>query len=115
MFAGRECARALALMSTKVQDCSADVADLAPDKLKTLSDWEDKFQGKYAVVGSLAGSGADAAPFQGQADEIREALEAARPPAPAGAGRAPLLTALAALAVAGVALLVAYSASRNVG
>ena len=53
MFAGKECARALALMSTNVEDCNGRVADLDPEKKAILRDWQRKFLGKYPVVGAI--------------------------------------------------------------
>ncbi|GFH09880.1 protease do-like chloroplastic-like, partial [Haematococcus lacustris] len=49
-FAGKECARALALMSTELSDCTADLADLGYTELQNLREWEAKFSFKYPTV-----------------------------------------------------------------
>ena len=53
MFAGKECARALAKMSMDAKDCSAALDDLTPEQLKTLEDWEAKLKAKYPTVGQV--------------------------------------------------------------
>lgn len=53
MFAGRECARALACMSTNATDCNDNLVGLNEQQLKTLADWEAKFQEKYGQVGRI--------------------------------------------------------------
>ncbi|KAJ3699053.1 hypothetical protein LUZ61_002758 [Rhynchospora tenuis] len=53
VFAGRECARALAKMTKEESECTADVDDLSEKEATTLADWEKKFQAKYPVVGRL--------------------------------------------------------------
>ena len=52
-FAGRECARAFALVSTDAADCVADVSGLGPMEMESLRDWRAKFDFKYPVVGSV--------------------------------------------------------------
>jgi len=52
-FAGRECARAFALVSTDVADCNADLSGLGPMEMESLRDWRAKFDFKYPVVGSV--------------------------------------------------------------
>jgi membrane-associated progesterone receptor component len=52
-FAGKECARALALMSTDLKDCTDDLEGLGFSEKDTLKDWIDKFDFKYPVVGTL--------------------------------------------------------------
>ena len=52
-FAGRECARALAKMSTDITDCTADVQDCSLAEMDTLRDWEARFQSKYIIVGKV--------------------------------------------------------------
>lgn len=57
-FAGRECARALGLMSTELSDCSDDLGGLTLSELDTLRDWQGRFWAKYPVVGrTAAGAG----------------------------------------------------------
>ena len=56
MFAGRECSRALALMSLDPEDCCAELADLTPRQLDTLQEWLDKFRQKYHSVGRVGAS-----------------------------------------------------------
>ena len=53
LFAGKECARALGKMTMDAKDCTAEVSDLSEAQLKTLSDWEEKFQKKYDQVGMV--------------------------------------------------------------
>ncbi|XP_078157804.1 membrane-associated progesterone binding protein 2 [Carex rostrata] len=53
VFAGRECARALAKMTKDEAHCTADLDDLTEKEATTLADWETKFQAKYPVVGRL--------------------------------------------------------------
>lgn len=52
MFAGRECARALALMKIDEGSCTDDMAGATEAQLKTLADWKKKFA-KYRVVGRV--------------------------------------------------------------
>lgn len=56
-FAGRECARAFALVSTDVADCVADVSGLAPLELDNLREWKAKFDFKYSKVRGEGGKG----------------------------------------------------------
>lgn len=51
IFAGKEVARALAVMSLKDEDCSNDLAGLTDKQMNTLQEWEDKFKTKYEIVG----------------------------------------------------------------
>ena len=53
VFAGRECARALACMSTNEADCNDNLVGLTEQQLKTLAEWEAKFQQKYGQVGRV--------------------------------------------------------------
>lgn len=56
IFAGIDASRALAKMSFKPEDVNShDLSDLTTEQLKTLTDWEVKFQNsrKYPVVGTL--------------------------------------------------------------
>ncbi|KAF5827265.1 cytochrome b5-like heme/steroid binding domain-containing protein [Dunaliella salina] len=52
-FAGKECARALALMSTDEADCCGNLEGLGFTELDILRDWEAKFNIKYPVIGTL--------------------------------------------------------------
>lgn len=52
-FAGRECARAFALVSTDVADCVSDVSGLGALEMDNLRDWRAKFEYKYPVVGKI--------------------------------------------------------------
>ena len=52
-FAGKEGARALALMSTELSDCNDNVDDLSYVEKETLRDWKLKFNGKYPIIGTL--------------------------------------------------------------
>mmetsp|Transcript_18867 Transcript_18867/g.32248 ORF Transcript_18867/g.32248 Transcript_18867/m.32248 type:complete len:242 (-) Transcript_18867:476-1201(-) len=58
-FAGKECARALALMSTEPEDCTDRVEDLSAPERETLRDWQSKFTNKYPVVGRLVADKAE--------------------------------------------------------
>ena len=60
-FAGKEVARAFAMLSTDLADCTDDLSGLSNLELDNLREWEDKFNWKYPVVGALAGSAAAAA------------------------------------------------------
>ena len=51
VFAGREAARALAKMSLREEDCSADLEGLTKREQDTLRDWEERLLDKYSVVG----------------------------------------------------------------
>ncbi len=55
-FAGKECARALALMSTEEADCCGNLEGLGFTELDILRDWEAKFNLKYPVVGTVVSS-----------------------------------------------------------
>jgi membrane-associated progesterone receptor component len=52
-FAGKEVARAFALISTDVKDCNDDLSGLGPVELDALREWEAKFNSKYPIVGKL--------------------------------------------------------------
>lgn len=52
-FAGKECARALALMSTEEEDCNGNLEGLGFTELDVLRDWEAKFNVKYGIVGKI--------------------------------------------------------------
>lgn len=54
VFAGRECARALARMIVDVSECTDELDDLEARQIKTLEDWIRKFQAKYPVVGRIS-------------------------------------------------------------
>ena len=53
VFAGRECARALAVMRVARDECNAHLEDLDPRALQTLEDWVQKFNAKYPIVGQV--------------------------------------------------------------
>ena len=53
VFAGRECARALALMKLEAEFCNDDLEDLEEKNLKILDDWIKRFNDKYAIVGKV--------------------------------------------------------------
>lgn len=52
-FAGRECARAFALVSTSEADCNDNLEGLGKMELDTLADWQAKFNSKYPIVGKI--------------------------------------------------------------
>ncbi|KAJ1416738.1 Cytochrome b5-like heme/steroid binding domain [Sesbania bispinosa] len=53
MFAGKECSRALALLSFKPEDINGNLEGLDESELAILEDWEYKFIEKYPKVGQL--------------------------------------------------------------
>lgn len=53
MFAGKEVARALAIMSLKAEDCTDNLEGVTEKQMGTLKEWEDKFRVKYPVVGEV--------------------------------------------------------------
>ncbi len=55
-FAGHEVARAFAMLSTDVADCTADLDGMSHIELENLREWEQKFNYKYPVVGRIRGS-----------------------------------------------------------
>lgn len=52
-FAGRECARAFAKMSTELEDCVADVSGLGLAEQDSLASMEYKLRSKYPIVGKV--------------------------------------------------------------
>ncbi|ETW06533.1 hypothetical protein H310_02762 [Aphanomyces invadans] len=57
MFAGRDATRALALMSFDQENLDHPTEEgLTETQIKTLADWEAKFQSKYRVVGKVVAS-----------------------------------------------------------
>ncbi len=54
-FAGKECARAFALVSTDVADCSDDLEGLGAMEMESLRDWEGRFWNKYRMIGRIVG------------------------------------------------------------
>ncbi|KAK9808787.1 hypothetical protein WJX72_003685 [[Myrmecia] bisecta] len=52
-FAGKECARAFALLSTELEDCNDDLDGLSATEIGQLRDWEAKFFYKYPIIGKL--------------------------------------------------------------
>jgi hypothetical protein len=52
-FAGHEVARAFALTSTELSDCTDNLEGLGAMELDNLQEWEAKFNWKYPVVGKL--------------------------------------------------------------
>ncbi|KAK7384678.1 hypothetical protein VNO78_30379 [Psophocarpus tetragonolobus] len=69
MFAGKECSRALALLSFKPEDINGNLEGLDEPELKILEDWEFKFVEKYPKVGQLV-------PEQRtQQNELKEQIE----------------------------------------
>jgi hypothetical protein len=103
IFAGKECARALALMSTDPADCNSKVADLADAKKEVLRDWQRKFLGKYRVVGAVEGAAWDTT--------IRSPTRTRRSK-PTG-HNAPLILAVAGVAVTGAVLALSLLFARS--
>ncbi|GBF92660.1 hypothetical protein Rsub_05029 [Raphidocelis subcapitata] len=54
-FAGREVARAFAMLSTELSDCHDGLEGLSQMELDNLREWEEKFNWKYSIVGTLTG------------------------------------------------------------
>ena len=52
-FAGRDCTRALALMSTDTIECIGDLTGLTPAELAQLDEWVERFERNYAAIGAL--------------------------------------------------------------
>lgn len=52
-FAGRECARAFAMVSTELDDCNDNLEDMSPAELDSLRDWESRFYFKYPIIGKV--------------------------------------------------------------
>jgi membrane-associated progesterone receptor component len=53
VFAGRDCSRALATLSTKPEDCVSDLDGLSDAELEKLEDWIDTFTAKYDEIGKV--------------------------------------------------------------
>lgn len=69
MFAGKECSRALALLSFKPADINGNLEGLDESELAVLEDWEFKFIDKYPKVGQLV-------PEQGtEQNELKEQIQ----------------------------------------
>ena len=56
VFAGKECARALALFSLSEKDCVGNLQRLSEEQLIALEEWIVKFRHKYPVVGNVCNS-----------------------------------------------------------
>lgn len=56
-FAGRECARAFAMVSTEVDDCNDNLEDMSPAEMDSLRDWESRFYSKYPIIGNVQSEG----------------------------------------------------------
>ena len=104
VFAGKECARALALMSTQEADCTGNISDLPDDKKGILRDWQQKFLGKYRVVGALQGAAWDTG-LAKQARENEAEFEAEQQQQQAKGHSSPLKYAAVALAVSAVGVV----------
>jgi membrane-associated progesterone receptor component len=60
-FAGREVARAFALLSTELRDCRDDLDGLSYLEMENLREWTAKFDYKYRVLGYVVGTRGDPA------------------------------------------------------
>jgi membrane-associated progesterone receptor component len=58
-FAGREVARAFALLSTELRECRDDLEGLSYLELENLREWTAKFDYKYRVLGYVEGTRGD--------------------------------------------------------
>lgn len=52
-FAGKEVARAFALLSTEISDCTENIEGLSFIEMDNLKDWIGKFNSKYPVIGQI--------------------------------------------------------------
>lgn len=66
-FAGKEVARAFALLSTDTADCNDNLEGLSYTELENLREWTAKFNFKYPVVGRIARPGGPEGEGEGQA------------------------------------------------
>ncbi|KAI5443559.1 probable steroid-binding protein 3 [Lathyrus oleraceus] len=71
MFAGKECSRALALLSFKPQDINGNLEGLDESELTILEDWEYKFIEKYPKVGRLVSEERTQQIEQSQEDNLK--------------------------------------------
>ncbi|XP_050364370.1 probable steroid-binding protein 3 [Argentina anserina] len=53
MFAGKDASRALAKMTKNEEDITTDLQGLSDKEIGVLTDWENKFEAKYPVVGRV--------------------------------------------------------------
>ena len=53
MFSGKDCSRALALLSFELGDFIGDLSGLDEVELGQLEDWVETFDGKYRTLGAL--------------------------------------------------------------
>ncbi|XP_062023529.1 probable steroid-binding protein 3 [Rosa rugosa] len=53
MFAGKDASRALAKMTKNEEDITADLQGLSDKEIGVLTDWENKFEAKYPIVGRV--------------------------------------------------------------
>ena len=73
-FAGRECARAFAMVSTEVEDCNDNLEDMSQAELDSLRDWESRFYSKYPIIGQVK---SDAAVAEAERQKSSRASQAA--------------------------------------
>eukprot|EP01026_Neomeris_dumetosa_P029781 TRINITY_DN24030_c0_g2_i3.p2 TRINITY_DN24030_c0_g2~~TRINITY_DN24030_c0_g2_i3.p2 ORF type:complete len:144 (-),score=27.48 TRINITY_DN24030_c0_g2_i3:328-759(-) len=52
-FAGREVARAFALNSVELSDCTDNLEGLGSSEMVTLQEWVERFLDKYPIVGKI--------------------------------------------------------------
>ncbi|XP_071706582.1 membrane steroid-binding protein 2-like [Rutidosis leptorrhynchoides] len=74
LFAGKDASRALAKMSFEEKDLTGDISGLGMFELDALNDWEYKFMGKYAKVGTIKTE--EATPEPSSADQPAESSAA---------------------------------------
>jgi membrane-associated progesterone receptor component len=89
-FAGREVARAFALLSTEQSDCRDDLEGLSYLELENLREWTAKFDYKYRVLGYVKGTRGETAALKREAVAAAARIKGAASPvgkagAPAGA------------------------------
>lgn len=53
VYAGKECARALGMMSTKAEDCNDNLKDLPGFHLEDVKERLKEFESKYPVYGKV--------------------------------------------------------------
>eukprot|EP00803_Ostreobium_quekettii_P004066 evm.model.scf_2139.3 EVM.evm.TU.scf_2139.3 scf_2139:16167-17146(-) len=59
VFAGRECARALACLEVRRALCNANLRGLDASQMENLEMWVQRFKAKYPVIGMVRFAGED--------------------------------------------------------
>eukprot|EP01134_Creolimax_fragrantissima_P000714 CFRG0714T1 len=72
LFAGRDASRALALMSLKVDDATANLDGLEPKQMDVLDNWVSFYKKKYKVMGTTGVT------YSAHEKNVRDATESAK-------------------------------------